>query len=370
MWLHLLIHTPEGPMLGSAPFNLACALFCEPTSGKSKGVGRGTLEGCGLSFSSDTRVATPDGGRAIGTLKVGDKVIAYDPKTGKTSEQTVEYVWINHDNDLLDVTVANADTQRSHVSKVRSYREARHAGPAYDDMLENRATPETSASNAGEVVHTTEKHPWLTVDKGWLKAGELQIGEQVVRADGTHAVVITLHRRVGETADYYNLTVSWLHTYVVGAGRYVVHNSCPGDNLPKYVSRKDGGTGETWGRFIGSDGTESDLRSGHSERLFQLQPRNNLPDVVPGMEKGYGSWDHVEAHAASIMRDKGVQDGDLWINNPNGPCLGDVGCRTNLPHMLPEGATLRVHWPGGKDGAWVEETFTGKPDDTWIPWRP
>jgi hypothetical protein len=38
--------------------------------------------------------------------------------------------------------------------------------------------------------------------------------------------------------------------------------------------------------------------------------------------------------------------------------------------MLPEGATLRVHWPGGKDGAWVEETFTGKPDDTWIPWRP
>ena len=36
------------------------------------------------SFSSDTQVATPGGSEAISSLKVGDQVQAYDPKTGVT----------------------------------------------------------------------------------------------------------------------------------------------------------------------------------------------------------------------------------------------------------------------------------------------
>jgi len=61
---------------------------------------------CGESFSPDTPVATPSGEQAIGSLQIGDQVTAYDPSSGKTSAQTVQQVYVNHDTDLLDVTLA------------------------------------------------------------------------------------------------------------------------------------------------------------------------------------------------------------------------------------------------------------------------
>lgn len=61
----------------------------------AEGTAAATPKVCPLSFSPDTAVATPDGSeQAIGTLRVGDQVIAYDPQTGKASTQTVEHVWI------------------------------------------------------------------------------------------------------------------------------------------------------------------------------------------------------------------------------------------------------------------------------------
>jgi hypothetical protein len=75
--------------------------------------------GAGLSFSADTPVATPSGERAIGSLKVGDQVTAYDPSTGKSSTQTVQHVWVNHDHDLLDVTL-HADGQEGHATEASS----------------------------------------------------------------------------------------------------------------------------------------------------------------------------------------------------------------------------------------------------------
>ncbi len=49
----------------------------------------------------------------------------------------------------------------------------------------------------------------------------------VRRADGTTARVAALVVRPG-VADYYNLTVSQLHTYAVGGDRAVVHNCSTG----------------------------------------------------------------------------------------------------------------------------------------------
>ncbi len=61
---------------------------------------------CGLSFSADTPVATPSGERPIASLAVGDHVLAYDPATGKMTTQTIVRVYLNHDHDRLDVTLA------------------------------------------------------------------------------------------------------------------------------------------------------------------------------------------------------------------------------------------------------------------------
>jgi hypothetical protein len=171
-------------------------------------------EACRLSFAADTAVATPTGEQAIGTLHAGDQVTAYDPETGQSSTQTVQHVWVNHDSDLLDVTLRSD----SHPAATTGRRKERQAAVAVHGA---QAPP---ASGAEETIHTTEKHPWLTVGRGWIKASELRLGERVVRLDGATATVVGLHERTGEEADYYNLTVSEVHTYAVGAGQFVVHN--------------------------------------------------------------------------------------------------------------------------------------------------
>jgi hypothetical protein len=52
---------------------------------------------------------------------------------------------------------------------------------------------------------------------------------------------------------------------------------------------------------------------------------------------------HVEGHAAALMREQGITEGTLYINNPE-IC---VSCMKLLPEMLPPGAKLRVVLPDG-----------------------
>jgi hypothetical protein len=63
--------------------------------------------GCdALSFRSTTLVATSQGEQAIGTLKVGQKVLAYNPQTQKMELEPIEKVWLNYDKDLVDLTLS------------------------------------------------------------------------------------------------------------------------------------------------------------------------------------------------------------------------------------------------------------------------
>jgi len=73
-----------------------------------------------------------------------------------------------------------------------------------------------------ETIHTTEKHPWLTT-KGWITAGELHLGDRVLRLDGSTGTIVALRVIPGEQ-DMYDLTVSNVHTFAVGISHYLVHN--------------------------------------------------------------------------------------------------------------------------------------------------
>jgi hypothetical protein len=79
---------------------------------------------------------------------------------------------------------------------------------------------------ASEVIHTNQKHPFLTKEKGFLPVGQIKLGMHVRRADGTYGVV-TGWKVVAGTQVMYNLEVAWDHTFTVGVGEWVVHNSCP-----------------------------------------------------------------------------------------------------------------------------------------------
>jgi hypothetical protein len=180
-------------------------------------------------------VATPDGEQAISSLKVGDQVQAYDPQTGQVSDQTVQHVWINHDTDLLDVTLqVNTDTiNQTTQTQTTSTSLAGQKSPnaVQNDQTKSVAGAAESPTTAPqaetaqeETIHTTANHPWLTADRGWVVAGKLQVGEPVLRADGTTAVVADLQVVPG-AGTMYDLEVSHIHTFEVGLGHWVVHNS-------------------------------------------------------------------------------------------------------------------------------------------------
>ena len=147
-------------------------------------------------------MATQQGEQAIGTLKVGAKVWAYNPSTKTMELQPILHVWINHDNDLVDLTITK---------------------PA-----QRKATRLTS-----EVLHTNQKHPFLTVEKGFLPVGQMKLGMHVVEANGQVGMV-SGWKVVPGVKVMYNLEVAQDHTFMVGVGQWVVHNCGGGGvNIPE-----------------------------------------------------------------------------------------------------------------------------------------
>ncbi|HEU5376518.1 MAG TPA: polymorphic toxin-type HINT domain-containing protein [Ktedonobacteraceae bacterium] len=102
-------------------------------------------------------------------------------------------------------------------------------------LIESRAwtttTPVTashagkaSSSQKGEVLHTNERHPFLTQEQGFLPVSQLKAGMHILRADGSVGVVSNITVVPGSQV-MYNLTVAHDHTYVVGTGQWIVHNT-------------------------------------------------------------------------------------------------------------------------------------------------
>lgn len=78
-------------------------------------------------------------------------------------------------------------------------------------------------------MHTTEEHPFYTLEHGFVPVRNLKRGMHVLQADGQIGV-ITGRKVVPGTKVMYNLEVAHDHTFAVGAGQWIVHNKCdPGE---------------------------------------------------------------------------------------------------------------------------------------------
>ncbi|WP_329373372.1 polymorphic toxin-type HINT domain-containing protein [Streptomyces sp. NBC_00669] len=265
------------------------------------------------SFSPDTQVLM-DGGKTkpIGEIKPGDEVEAADPGTGKHQKtEKVTATWINHDDDLVDLTI---DTGSGHAS----------------------------------VLHTTSKHPfWDDTLHKWLPAAQLTPGHALETATNTHVRLAGKTTRPG-TADMYNLTVNELHTYyvLVGGASVLVHNCDAAEELaalPEYSG------GHTTGSAVASDGRRYDLTSG-----LNRGEDSDLVSWVNGRLKKIGATNansgramDVEQKFAAVMDRDGIANANLYINHPGGPCTVKLGCDSMLPVLLGPNRSLTVHWPGG-----------------------
>jgi RHS repeat-associated protein len=140
-------------------------------------------------FVAGTQILLGDGTKkSIEDVKAGDKVASYNPDTGKQETKTVKRTFVHLDVPTFDVTVD------------------------------------------GEIVTTTEEHPFWVIGKGWTPVQDLKVGDQLREPDGA-TVAVQAVRATGKTATVYNFEVEDTHNYYVLAGNtpVLVHNIC---NLP------------------------------------------------------------------------------------------------------------------------------------------
>ena len=150
--------------------------------------------GCAHSFAAATLVRTADGGvRPIAELAVDDEVLALDPDTGTTGTYAISATFV------------------------------------HDDPVTG------SVEIDGEAIATTPGHAFLTVERGWVEARDLQPGEHVPSIAGGNGVVGAITWDGGR-ATMYDLTVETVHTFAVGTGGWVVHN-CAVDDIGPTLDR-------------------------------------------------------------------------------------------------------------------------------------
>ena len=134
--------------------------------------------------SARTPVTLADGTtKPIGAVREGEAVLAWDEATGATGRYRVVATW------------------------------------AHDDPATTYLTID------GDRILATPAHPFATRERGWVPAGLLRVGEHIRKAGGGWGVVRAI-RSEWDAGVRYNLTVAGAHTYAVGDGEWVVHNSC------------------------------------------------------------------------------------------------------------------------------------------------
>ncbi|WLQ40999.1 polymorphic toxin-type HINT domain-containing protein [Streptomyces laculatispora] len=142
------------------------------------------------SFLGGTPVLFGDGKRRpIENVRLGDRVVATDPVTGRTA--------------LRPVTRTFRTTDDKHFT-----------------VLTVRAGDRT------ERLTATDTHPfWLTDQGRWVDAGDITAGA-ALRTPAGHAMPVTAVRHYTQRQTTYDLTVDEIHAYYVGAGseNALVHN--------------------------------------------------------------------------------------------------------------------------------------------------
>jgi hypothetical protein len=177
----------------------------------------------GESFTSSTKVLLASGvAVAISSLRVGDKILATDTKTGKTQPEAVAAVLIHHDTDLYDLKIQD------------------HGKTSVID----------TTSNHLYWVPGTSRHPGR-----WVKAGNLKPGTRLRNPSGSTVTTVVSGRVPSQQDSWmWDLTVPGNndHDFYIAAGfsTVLVHNisgPCRGNtnrrlrrnNGQKYPSQED-----------------------------------------------------------------------------------------------------------------------------------
>ncbi|MFI0405534.1 RHS repeat-associated core domain-containing protein [Actinomadura sp. 3N508] len=169
------------------------------------------------SFTPGTAVVMADGTKKpIDEISKGDKVLATDPRTGKTEAQTVQD------------TITSKGTK--HLVKITlGSRGQKHWVTKNDAKAQPAATPAIRLSEQAQgAVIATDEHPfWVAGGAGrWVKAADLKPGMWLRTSAGTYTQITATKAWTKPGQRVHNLTVANDHTYYVAVGAIfvLVHN--------------------------------------------------------------------------------------------------------------------------------------------------
>jgi RHS repeat-associated protein len=143
------------------------------------------------SFDGDTLITLADGTQLpIDSLGVGDQVLAWDEASSRTGVYPITAVWA-HDDQVTGFVVID-----------------------------------------GEAIATTPGHPFYTLERDWVEAADLRLGEHVPSATSGWGLVEHLGWLRGPDR-MYDLTVADAHTFFIGEGGWLVHNCSAGKGFSR-----------------------------------------------------------------------------------------------------------------------------------------
>lgn len=200
-------------------------------------------------FAAGTMIAVPGTTsdavvyKDIKDIKAGDLVFAYDEIGDRTEINTVTGVFERETTMVVEVTIN------------------------------------------GEVIVTTEEHPFYT-DRGWVSASMLQAGDSLQQLDGTFVVVEqVVNRSLEKAIVVYNFEVADNHTYYVGDESVLVHNKC--DSVIKNARRK--GVEKAWAKEVKA------VKEGNSKYNWTRKEIKEL--LSRGKVQGYDGCHIVDVQA-------------------------------------------------------------------------
>ncbi|MFF3642186.1 RHS repeat-associated core domain-containing protein [Streptomyces sp. NPDC002564] len=179
------------------------------------------------SFTPDTKVLMADGtARAIKDVKIGDKVTATDPKTGKTAAKTVTAkIKGTGVKRLVKITINVRDQKAAGLAGATGKVEEARAAKADRSDRSDRAVRSDKGQPASATA--TAGHPfWVPELREWIDATDLRAGQWLRTSAGTQVQIGAVRRWTVSQATVHNLSVADLRTYYVlaGATPVLVHN--------------------------------------------------------------------------------------------------------------------------------------------------
>ncbi len=257
------------------------ALMALPGSTRAFKEGAGAVRraiSCFNSFEEGTLVSTPDGMMPIEQILIGDYVLAYNEATGEIDAYPV--------TDLI-----------SHIDMEVVYLRI-----------------------DGEMIVTTDEHPFYTSNDEWVDAGDLVVGDEIRQLNWETGTVEAVYT-VTQPQSMYNFTVGTAHTYFVGDEQWLVHNSGPCNILVGGVNfRNYDGLIEAGKKTPGFIKREHHWipRATH-KRLKGLYPNLTYSDLnfIEAIDHGFHQYLHGKGAKGTLQE---AYNGQLtrWLdNNPN-----------------------------------------------------